>query len=205
MPRSPEILRKLSGVVLVATLLAAAPARAVELEFVALSAADQWDTRTYRAIWAEYGERIIAAFEAVTCLPFVEPRVGAIVAEDTSHSGGPQHPMQLRASYVRAVKQATLVHELGHRHLWQLAERLDGIDGHQTLYLVLDEVWARVWGKDFAAQRIRGESDWQASYDYAAAWEWAGNLKRSERARLWNQLLRMNGFPGNCTALDGKR
>jgi hypothetical protein len=205
MPRSLEILRKLSGVVLVATLLAAAPARAVELEFVALSAADQWDTRTYRAIWAEYGEHIIAAFEAVTCLPFVEPRVGAIVAEDTSHSGGPKHPMQLRASYVRAVKQATLVHELGHRHLWQLAERLDGIDGHQTLYLVLDEVWARVWGKAFAAQRIRSESDWRATYDYAAAWEWAGSLERPERARLWNQLLRMNGLPGNCTGLDGKR
>ena len=100
--------------------------------------ADQWDTRTYRAIWAEFGERIVAAFETVTCLPFAESRVPAIVADDVSHSGGPEHPMQLRATYARAVKQATLVHELGHRHLWQLAERLDGIDGHMTLYLVLD-------------------------------------------------------------------
>ena len=145
------IVRKLGGFVLVATLLGAGPAQAVEVEFVALSAADQWDTRTYRAIWAEYGERIVAAFETVTCLPFAESLVPAIVAEDVSHSGGPEHPMQLRASYARAVKQATLVHELGHRHLWQLAERLDGIDGHMTLYLVLDEVWARVWGEAFAA------------------------------------------------------
>jgi hypothetical protein len=102
--------------------------------------------------------------------------------------------MQLRASYARAVKQATLVHELGHRHLWQLAERLDGIDGHMTLYLVLDEVWARVWGEAFAASRIKSESAWQATYDYAKAWQWARELKREERAKLWNELLARNGF-----------
>ena len=194
------IVRKASGLVLVAALLGARPSNAVEVEFVALSPADQWDTRTYRAIWDEFGERIVAAFETVTCLPFPEPRVPAIVADDVSHSGGPRHPMQLRATYGRAVKQATLVHELGHRHLWQLAERLDGIDGHMTLYLVLDRVWAQVWGEDFAAQRILSESDWQASYDYAKAWQWARTLERDERARLWNKLLAMNGFPSGCNA-----
>ena len=198
------IVRKLGGLVLVAALLGAGPAQAVEVEFVALSAADQWDTRTYRAIWAEYGERIVAAFETVTCLPFAESLVPAIVAEDVSHSGGPAHPMQLRASYARAVKQATLVHELGHRHLWQLAERLDGIDGHMTLYLVLDEVWARVWGEAFAASRIQSESAWLASYDYAKAWQWATELKRDERAKLWNELLARNGFPGDCNGLVGR-
>ena len=62
----------------------------------------------------------MAAFETVTCLPFTESTVPAVVAEDVSHSGGPEHAMQLRASYSRAVKESTLVHELGHRHLWQL-------------------------------------------------------------------------------------
>ena len=200
MRRPRGILRNASPVVLVAALLAAQPSAAVEVEFVALSAADQWDARTYRAIWDEFGERIVAAFEAVTCLPFSEPRIPAIVANDVSHSGGPAHPMQLRATYGRAVKQATLVHELGHRHLWQLAERLDGIDGHMTLYLVLDRVWAQVWGEDFAAQRIRGESDWLASYDYGKAWLWARGLKRDERTKLWNQLLAMNGFASGCNA-----
>jgi hypothetical protein len=200
MRRPKGILRNASPVVLVAALLAAQPSAAVEVEFVALSAADQWDARTYRAIWDEFGERIVAAFEAVTCLPFSEPRIPAIVANDVSHSGGPAHPMQLRATYGRAVKQATLVHELGHRHLWQLAERLDGIDGHMTLYLVLDRVWAQVWGEDFAAQRIRGESDWLASYDYGKAWLWARGLKRDERTKLWNQLLAMNGFASGCNA-----
>jgi hypothetical protein len=200
MRRPKGILRNASPVVLVAALLAAHPSTAVEVEFVPLSAADQWDTRTYRAIWGEFGERIVAAFETVTCLPFSEPRIPAIVANDVSHSGGPAHPMQLRATYGRAVKQATLVHELGHRHLWQLAERLDGIDGHMTLYLVLDRVWAQVWGEDFAAQRIKSESEWLASYDYGQAWRWARGLKRDERAKLWNQLLAMNGFAGGCNA-----
>jgi hypothetical protein len=199
MRRSKGIVRKAGGVVLVATLLGASAARAVEVDFVPLSPADQWDTRTYRAIWDEYGDRIVAAFEAVTCMPFVEPHVAAVVANDVSHSGGPEHPMQLRATYARAVKQATLVHELGHRHLWQLANRLDGIDGHQTLYLVLDRVWARVWGEDFAKQRMATESGWVASYDYAAAWRWAQSLKHAERVRLWNELLALNGFANGCS------
>jgi hypothetical protein len=198
MRRLSGIVRKTSGVVLVAALLGARAGAALEVDFVASSPADQWDARTYRAIWDEFGERIVAAFESVTCLPFAEPRVGAIVANDVSHSGGPEHPMQLRATYARAVKQATLVHELGHRHLWQLAERLDGIDGHMTLFLVLDRVWAEVWGEDFAAQRIATESAWEAEYDYGKAWRWARTLGRDERARLWNQLLAKNGFPVGC-------
>ena len=109
--------------------------------------------------------------------------------------------MQLRATYPSASKQSTLVHELGHRHLWQLAERLDGVDGHRTLYLVLDRVWADVWGKKFAAEAIRRESAWDADYDYAAAWSWARSLTQRERARLWNRLLTLNGFPGGCDGL----
>jgi len=124
-----------------------------------------------------------------------------VVAEDVSDSGGPEHAMQLRASYARAAKQSTLVHELGHRHLWQLAKRLDNIDGHKTLYLILDRVWAEVWGEKFAEARVLGESTWQATYDYAAAWQWARSLTREERARLWNELLALNGYSGNCNGL----
>jgi hypothetical protein len=136
-----SIVLKLTGAVLTASLLVVAPANAVEVEFIAFSAANRRDARSYRAIWEESGERIVAAFEVVTCLPFAESIVPAVVAEDVSNAGGPEHPMRLRASYVRTVKQATLVHELGHRDLWQLTKRLDGVDGHMTLYLVLDRVW----------------------------------------------------------------
>ena len=107
--------------------------------------------------------------------------------------------MQLRATYGRAVKQATLVHELGHRHLWQLAKRLDGIDGHRTLYLVLDRVWAQVWGEDFRAKhsrRIRLGSELRLRRRVAVG----AHARRDERARLWNELLALNGFPGGCKA-----
>ncbi|HVS24050.1 MAG TPA: hypothetical protein VMU03_10040 [Gammaproteobacteria bacterium] len=169
--------------------------------FVASSAAYANAARSYEAIWAEYGDRIVASFEARTCLPFPEPEVAAVIADAVSNSGGPEHPMQLRATYPSPSKQSTLVHELGHRHLWQLAERLDGVDGHRTLDLVLDRVWADVWGEKFAAEAIRRESAWDADYDYAAAWSWARSLTRAERARLWNRLLTLNGFPGGCDSL----
>ncbi len=182
---------------LLVALLLSSPAAAthaqLSLEFIASSAAHEHAARTYRAIWEEDGERIVAALEARTCMPFQETSVAAVIADAVSHSGGPEHPMGLRASYDLALKRATLVHELGHRHLWQLAERLDGVDGHRTLYLFLDRVWADVWGEDFAAERIRGESSWQASYDYAAAWAWARQMTPDERSRLWNRLLAMNG------------
>jgi hypothetical protein len=76
-----------------------------------------------------------------------------------------------------------------------LIERLDNVDGHRTLYLVLERVWAAIWGEEFAAERVRGESSWQASYDYAAAWSWARSLRPEGRTELWDRLLRMNGFP----------
>jgi hypothetical protein len=109
--------------------------------------------------------------------------------------------MQLRASYARAVKQSTLVHELGHRHLWQLAKRIDGIDGHQTLFLVLDRVWSRVWGETFAEASIARESSWLSSYDYGAAWAWSRALGSRDRELLWQRLLALNGFDTSCARL----
>jgi hypothetical protein len=189
--------------VLVAALLAARAVHAqTQVDFIPSTAALGYAAKAYQAIWEEYGERIVAALETRTCLPFPELEVAAVIADAASHSGGPEHPMGLRASYPRDIKQSTLVHELGHRHLWQLAERLEGVDGHMTLYLVLDLVWADVWGEEFAAKRVRGESGWEGEYDYAGAWAWARSLDPDERTSLWNRLLVMNGFPGTCHGND---
>jgi hypothetical protein len=171
------------------------------VEFVAASPAYEYAAREYRAIWSQYGERIIASLEARTCLRFSEPRVTAVVGDEGSDSGGPEHAMSLRAGYPPSVKQSTLVHELGHRHLWQLTERLDGVDGHRTLFLILDRVWADVWGAKFADYRVAGESGWVGDYDYAAAWAFARALSPAERARIWNDLLRRNGLFENCAGL----
>jgi hypothetical protein len=179
----------------------AASARAEPaMDFLASTAAHESAARAYRSIWQQDGPRIVAALEARTCMPFQETTVAAIVGDDVSHSGGPEHPMGLRASYDLDVKRATLVHELGHRHLWQLSERLDGIDGHRTLYLVLDLVWADVWGTSFAARSVATESTWQASYDYAGAWNWSRALSVDQRGVLWNRLLVRNGKP-YCSAV----
>lgn len=187
------------AIVSAAALVAAAAAKAdVNVDFVPFSAAHEFAADAYRAIWAEDGERIVAALEARTCMPFSEATVSAVVADAASHSGGPKHAMRLRASYAGSAKKSTLVHELGHRHLWQLAERLDDVDGHKTLYLVLDRVWADVWGEEFAQGRVAGESAWRAGYDYADAWAWARSLGPEKREALWNELLVMNGFGGNC-------
>lgn len=179
-----------------ASLASAAAAHAQPtVEFVASTPAHESAAREYRAIWEHDGARIIAALEARTCMRFPETAVAAVVGDAVSDSGGPEHPMSLRASYDLDVKRATLVHELAHRHLWQLAQRLDDVDGHHTLYLILDRVWADVWGQEFAAARVRGESTWNATYDYASAWGWAHKLTVDERGVLWNRLLTMNEKP----------
>ena len=179
--------------VVFAALLAAPAHGQPALDFLASTAAHEHAARDYRSIWEQDGPRIVAALEARTCLRFPEAAVGALIGDEVSDSGGPEHPMSLRASYDVDVKRATLVHELGHRHLWQLTERLDDLDGHRTLYLVLDRVWADVWGDEFADERVLGESSWRASYDYAAAWAWARAMTPDERSRLWNRILAMNG------------
>ena len=167
----------------------------VTVDFIASTAAHESAARTYRAIWEQDGSRIVAALEARTCMHFPEAAVAALIGDETSNSGGPEHPMGLRASYDLDVKRATLVHELGHRHLWQLTNRLDDLDGHRTLYLILERVWADVWGEKFAAERVQTESTWQAEYDYAAAWSWARALTVDQRGVLWNRLLAMNAKP----------
>lgn len=182
-------------VAIVASLAAAAAYAQPSMEFIASTAAHESAARAYRDVWEQDGARIVAALEARTCMRFAEAAVGALIGDNVSDSGGPEHPMSLRASYDTDVKRATLVHELGHRHLWQLTERLDDVDGHRTLYLILERVWADVWGEDFAAASVRGETSWQASYDYASAWAWARALTVDERGILWNKLLALNGKP----------
>jgi len=65
-----------------------------------------------------------------------------------------------------------------------------------TLFLILDRVWADVWGESFAAARIEGESGWDD--EYQNAWAWVQSLGPDRRMALWNRLLRINGFEGYC-------
>lgn len=189
---------RIGATVALVSLITSQASAQIDAVFTSTGIDVEYAARMYREIWNQHGKDIVAVLEKRTCLPFDEPLVEAIVTEDTSNSGGPEHPMTLRASYVREVKQSTLVHELGHRHLWKLEERLDEVDGHMTLFLVLDRVWADIWGEDFAEKAVVNETGWHDRY--AEAWAWAQSLGDDERARLWQELLSLNGF-GSCGGL----
>ncbi|MDE0005989.1 MAG: hypothetical protein OXQ29_25130, partial [Rhodospirillaceae bacterium] len=80
-----------------AVALPAAAAQAQpELILVPANSALPYAVRAYQEIWDEDGERIVAALETRTCLPFSEPSVTAIVDYAVSYSGGPDYPMRLR-------------------------------------------------------------------------------------------------------------
>src|SRR5690242_13484578 len=78
-------------VVLIACLANATANAQPAVEFIATTAAHESAARAYRAIWEQDGARIIAALEAETCMKFPEAAVAALVGDDVSDSGGPEH------------------------------------------------------------------------------------------------------------------
>ena len=72
-------------------------------------------------IWNSEGDRIANALRAATGLSLESGPVRAIVCECVSYSGYRETPMQLRASYPEDTKRATLVHELSHRLISDVA------------------------------------------------------------------------------------
>ena len=55
-----------------ALLVAGAAQAQMQLDFIASSPAYGYAAKAYKAIWEEYGERIVAALEKRTCMPFPE-------------------------------------------------------------------------------------------------------------------------------------
>src|SRR5688572_16721249 len=81
-------------------------------------------TKEYQALWQAEGDKIVKALERVSGLKFAETDFGAIVFEGISRSGQPGgSPMKMRASYPADTKKATLIHEIGHRHISRLEKR----------------------------------------------------------------------------------
>ena len=92
--------------------------------------------------------------------------------------------MSLKASYPLYYKQATLVHELGHRLAFTMPRSAD-LDEHRLLYLFLYDVWYDLYGQDYADRMVAIERQIAGRYDYAAAWDWALGMTRAQRqARL---------------------
>ena len=174
-------------------LLAALPslAQRVKINFTPESDDFAAATKEYQFLWQAEGDRMIAAMEKVSGLKFKETEFGAIVFEGVSRSGRPGGaPMKMRASYSPDTKKATLIHEIGHRHISQLTKRPDGIDEHSVLFLILYDIWVELYGKKFADEQVEVEKKRRGPYP--AAWEYALKMTKSERENKFKEIVKTN-------------
>ncbi|MFN7926840.1 MAG: FG-GAP-like repeat-containing protein [Blastocatellia bacterium] len=156
--------------------------------------AEKFDSATeeYRRIWQTEGDRMIETMEQVSGRKYHETAVNAIVFEGPSESGYQEKPMKMRASYPTEIKKATLLHEIGHRHLSQLRQRPRDIDEHRLLFLWLYDAWVKLYGHEFADNAVKVESARKGIYDYEGAWKWALSLSPAERAAKFKEVLQQN-------------
>ncbi len=149
-------------------------------------------TEEYQQIWGEEKEKILGAFEKVTSLKFKQKSIDVVVYEGPSFSGNLKRPMKLRSSYSNDVKKGTLVHELGHRLIAPMHNRMKDIDEHRTLNLFLYDVWVYLYGKRFADEMVAIEQERKGLYDYKSAWCWFFELSEEKKNLLWKEFLKMN-------------
>ena len=148
-------------------------------------------TKQYRSLWSAEGDKMIAALEKVSGMKFTETAFETIVFEGVSRSGRPGgSPMKMRASYTADTKKATLIHEIGHRHISKLEKRPEGIDEHSVLNLILYDIWVDLYGKKFADEQVEIEKSRRGPYP--AAWEYALSMTRKERESKFAEIVRQN-------------
>lgn len=167
----------------------------MEIEFIPESDKEGFikAAEEYKNIWEKEGERIMAKFEEISGLKFIESKITAIVFEGISNSGIIDvSPMKLRASYPLKEKKATLIHELGHRLLFQHGiKRSKKLGNHQILYLILYDIWVDLYGKDFADQQVETESNRKnPKAPYKECWQWALQKTREERAKCFLEIIK---------------
>ena len=161
----------------------------VKLNFTAESEKFDAATEEYRGIWQTDGARIIEAMEQVTGVKFTETEVDVIVYEGVSKSGFRQIPMKMRASYPLDIKKATLIHELGHRHLSQFRSITKDTEDHPLLFLWLYDMWVKLYGKEFADGAVKAESARKGLVDYAGIWKTTLALTEQERAAKFKEFV----------------
>ena len=145
----------------------------------------------YQTMWKAEGDKMIDALEKVSGLKFNETGFEAIVFEGVSRSGRPGgSPMKMRASYPPDTKKATLIHEIGHRHISQLEKRPSDIDEHSVLFLILYDIWVDLYGKKFADAQVEIEKARRGPYP--AAWAWALAMTRKERESKFKEIVNQN-------------
>ncbi len=159
------------------------------IAFIPESAEFTKASKEYDNIWLEQGADIILAIENATGLDFKETATNATVFEGISQS----HPLKLRASYDADTKKASLIHELLHRissdYMLKLPVATDDLSLglHKQIDLVLYDIWCTLYGKQFADQQVKIES--QRSKLYEEAWGWALQFSAQELSKMFSELL----------------
>lgn len=169
----------------------------VSIRFSPVSRGFEEAAREYQALWDVEGNRIVEAMEGVSGLKFAESGIQAIVYEGISRSGSQNSPMMMRASYPAATKKAALIHELGHRLISQLKKRPRDLDEHGVLFLVLYDIWVKLYGKGFADEQVGVETARLGVYDYRSAWKWALSLNDGQRAARFKAIVSANQGGGD--------
>lgn len=178
-------------------ILALTSSVAVAQDFVKVTFSPEADkyaqaAEEYRAIWSSDGKKIVETMEQISGLKFKEKEVRVIVYEGVSWSGLGNDPMKLRASYQPNIKKATLIHELGHRLIADIRKTKE-TDEHRVLFLLLYDIWEKLYGKDFAEKAVEAEKARKGLYDYESAWKWALSLSKEERAAEFKILRESAG------------
>jgi hypothetical protein len=146
----------------------------------------------YINIWEKDGQRIAKKFKELSGLDFVEKEITVVIFEGISNSGVVNvFPMKLRASNDYNHKIATLTHELGHRLLFAHGVKKTGLGIHQILDLILYDLWFDLYGKKFADEQVRRESERKNPVaPYKECWEWVLEKTREERNKFFLKIIR---------------
>lgn len=148
--------------------------------------------KEYERIWEEEGERIVRVWQEKTGLRFQETVINATVFDGKSHS----HPLSLRFNIPSERKKSVLVHELGHRLLYDRGKELpkDTLENHKRLYLVLYDVLVALYGKQSADAAVAWDRELASKYPgnehYVSAWDYALQLKPEERKFEFEKIIR---------------
>ncbi len=140
----------------------------------------------YQEIWATEGERIVTTWEAVSDLEFSEKEINAVIFHGISQTP----PLVLRDDLTSERKRAVLIHELGHRLLY--GRRLDlssGLESHKTLFLVLPEVFLKLYDQKFLENAIAADRNLPRPY-YGEAWDWALAFTPEQRKEEFRKRLK---------------
>ena len=154
----------------------------IKIRFIPIFEDDEFidAVNEYTQIWDAEGTKILDVFKKITNLSFIENRIAVVVYEGISFSGRtPNDVMKLRASYDADTKKGTLIHELSHRLLFNIKNRVEE-DEHKTIYLFLFDVWVELYGEDFAKKMVQIEMN--RGENYMSAWNYALSLTNTQRS-----------------------